>query len=177
VFPKRHKRLTVGLDFLRPHSRFCSPCAWAGRPTIAPRLRQARGQRPTDARESRSDAAASPPGSCPRGRGHRGRASPVWPSWSRRCHEVTSSLSPAVPPACYKQRSRAVCSGQSRSLRHGEQLGPSSRDLAHCSNPKLHGMQGVTAGIGLAVPTGRSGPVRRDQKRPRRTASAFGADQ
>ena len=34
-----------------------------------------------------------------------------------------SSFSPAVPPACHKQRSRAVCSGQPRSLGEGRDAG------------------------------------------------------
>jgi hypothetical protein len=37
-----------------------------------------------------------------------------------------SSSSPAVPPACHKQRSPAVCSGQSRSLREGRWAGRTS---------------------------------------------------
>ena len=50
-------------------------------------------------------------------------------------------------------------------------------DLQWGRSPKLHGMQGVTAGIGLASPP--AGPVLFAETRsaPRRTASAFGADQ
>ena len=63
-------------------------------------------------------AAATPPDSCPPGAGHRGRASPFYASWE--------PFSPAVPPACHKQRSRAVCSGQSRSLQTTVALGSGS---------------------------------------------------
>jgi hypothetical protein len=54
-----------------------------------------------------------------------------------------SSFSPAVPPACHKQRSRAVCSGQSRSLEAGRCAGLRLPDLGWGRRPKLHGMQGV----------------------------------
>jgi hypothetical protein len=47
----------------------------------------------------------------------------LWPSWSRRRHVDASSFLPAVPPACHKQRSPAVSSGQSRSLREGRHGG------------------------------------------------------
>ena len=51
-------------------------------------------------------------------------------------------------------------------------------DLGWGRRPKLHGMQGVTAGIGLAVPR-PADPVlvAEDGERPRRIASAFGAGQ
>jgi len=45
------------------------------------------------------------------------------PSWSRRRQARASSFLPAVPPTCHKQRSRAVPSGQSRSLGHGRWAG------------------------------------------------------
>jgi hypothetical protein len=45
------------------------------------------------------------------------------PGWSRRRHEIPGSSSAAVPPACHKQRSRAVSSGHSRSLRGGRWTG------------------------------------------------------
>jgi hypothetical protein len=63
-----------------------------------------------------------PSGSWSRGGGHRGRASPFWPSWSRR-HIDASSFLPAVPPACHKQRSPAVSSGQSGLLEGDRWLG------------------------------------------------------
>ena len=47
-------------------------------------------------------------------------------SWSRRRQVRASSFSPAVPPACHKQRSPAVSSGQSRSLRGGRWAGRAS---------------------------------------------------
>jgi hypothetical protein len=71
-------------------------------------------------------AAASPRGSCPRGGGHRGRASPLRAAENRNLQVRASSFSPAVPPACHKQRSRAVCSGQSRSLETTVALGSGS---------------------------------------------------
>jgi hypothetical protein len=45
---------------------------------------------------------------------------------SRRRQVGASSSAPVVPPACHKQRSPAVCSGQSRSLRAGRWAGRSS---------------------------------------------------
>jgi hypothetical protein len=47
----------------------------------------------------------------------------LWTIWSRRRQVRASSFSPAVPPACHKQRSPAVSSGQSRSLRYGRCAG------------------------------------------------------
>ena len=58
--------------------------------------------------------------------------------------------SPAVPPACHKQRSRAVCSGQSRSIGGGRWAGLRLPDLGWGRRPKLHGMQGVKADCGGA---------------------------
>jgi hypothetical protein len=59
--------------------------------------------------------AASPPGSCPRGGGHRGRGLTCGRAGSRRRRvRGASFFSPAVPPACHTQRSPAVSSGQSR---------------------------------------------------------------
>jgi hypothetical protein len=68
-------------------------------------------------------AAASPPGSCPRV-----GASPRTGLPLSRARAITirwgaSSFSPAVPPACHKQRSPAVSSGQSRSLEDGRWTG------------------------------------------------------
>jgi hypothetical protein len=58
------------------------------------------------------------------------------------CGQVRApSFSPAVPPACHKQRSRAVCSGQSRSLEAGRWAGLRRPDLGWGRRPKLHGMQ------------------------------------
>ena len=69
-------------------------------------------------------AAASPPDSWPQGGGsprtgltHRTSWEPVAATCER------SSFSPAVPPTCHKQRSRAVHSGQSRSLPEGRSAG------------------------------------------------------
>ena len=73
--------------------------------------------------ESPDPPAASPPGSCPRGGGHRGRASPSTRAGSHRRQVGASSFSPAVPPACHKQRARAVCIGHSRSVRGGRWAG------------------------------------------------------
>jgi hypothetical protein len=44
-------------------------------------------------------------------------------SWSRSGQGRAPSFSPAVPPACHKQRAPAVSSGQSRSLRGGRRAG------------------------------------------------------
>jgi hypothetical protein len=95
-------------------------------------LQELRGQRHTHTHthtvefESPDPPAASPPGSCPRGGGHRGRASPSTRAGNRYLQVRASSFSPAVPPACHKQRSRAVCSGQSRSLETTVALGSGS---------------------------------------------------
>jgi hypothetical protein len=47
-------------------------------------------------------------------------------SWSRRLQVEASSFSPAVPPACHKQRARAVSDRKSRSFREavGLDAGP-----------------------------------------------------
>jgi hypothetical protein len=67
------------------------------------------------------------------------------PGWSRRRQARASSFVSAVPPTCHKQRSPAVRSGQSRSLRGGRWAGCPVSDLGWGSRPKLHGMQEVKA--------------------------------
>jgi hypothetical protein len=54
---------------------------------------------------------------------HRGRVSSCGRAGSRRRQVEASPSSPAVPPACHKQRARAVTSGQSQSLRGGRWAG------------------------------------------------------
>jgi hypothetical protein len=58
-------------------------------------------------------AGASPPGSCPRGGGHRRRALPSGRGESRRREVRALSFLPAVPPACHKQRYPADSHGHS----------------------------------------------------------------
>jgi hypothetical protein len=70
-----------------------------------------------------SPGCREPSGLCPRGGGDRGRASPFGRAGSRRRQVGAPSFSPAVPLACHKQRSPAVRSGQSRSLRGGHWAG------------------------------------------------------
>jgi hypothetical protein len=71
--------------------------------------------------------AASPSGSCQRCSGHRGTGLTLRGELgSRRCQVEVSVFSPAVPPACHQQRSRAVCSGQSGSLQTTVALGAGS---------------------------------------------------
>jgi hypothetical protein len=62
---------------------------------------------------------------------------------SRSSHVRAPSFSPAVPPTCHKQRSRAVSSGQPRSLEAGRLAGAPVPDLRWGRSPKLHGMQGL----------------------------------
>jgi hypothetical protein len=45
-----------------------------------------------------------PPGSCPRGGGHRGRASPAGRAGNHRRQVQATSFSRAVPPTCHQQR-------------------------------------------------------------------------
>jgi hypothetical protein len=63
------------------------------------------------------------PGSCPRGAAYRGRASPCGRAGSHRRQVGAGLFSLTVPPACHKQRSPAVSSGQSRSLEGGRWSG------------------------------------------------------
>jgi hypothetical protein len=96
----------------------------------------------------RSEGRVSPPAAAsPPALGHEAVVTEagltLWLSWSRRRHVDASSFLPAVPPACHKQRSPAVSSGQSRSFREGRHGGVSAPDLRCWSRPKLHGMQGV----------------------------------
>ena len=80
--------------------------------------RNARGLRDRQAFEvefeSPDPAAASPPGSCPRGGGHRGRASPSTRAGNRYLQVRASSFSPACHP-------RAISSGHERyvAVNHG----------------------------------------------------------
>jgi hypothetical protein len=74
---------------------------------------------------------------------YRGRASPSGWVGSRYRQVRAASFLPAVPPACHKQRSPAVSSGQSRSLEGGRWAGLNGSDLGWGRRPKLHGMQGV----------------------------------
>jgi hypothetical protein len=69
--------------------------------------------------ESPHPAAASPPGSCPRGGRSPRTGLTLQASWEPSPPGTSIVVSPVVPPACHKQRSRAVCSGQQRSLRQG----------------------------------------------------------
>jgi hypothetical protein len=71
-------------------------------------------------------AAPSPPGSCPRGVVTEDGPRPLRELGSVYLQVRASSFAPAVPPACHKQRSRAVCSGQSRSLETTVALGSGS---------------------------------------------------
>jgi hypothetical protein len=67
-----------------------------------------------------------------------------------------SSLSPAVPPACHKQRAPAVSSGQP--LNRTRPVGRAhAADLGWGRSAKLHGMQGVRARFAeeLACPSPR----------------------
>jgi hypothetical protein len=97
----------------------------------------------------RRATAASPPDSCPRGRGHRGPASLFWPSWSRRRHlrtiVVLAGRATDVPEA-------AVTNGMQRSTtvtpRRPMGWAPVS-DLRRGSRAKLHGMQEVRPATGL----------------------------
>jgi hypothetical protein len=74
--------------------------------------------------ESPHLAAASPSGRLPTRSGSPRTASPSGRAGSRR-HQVGRAWSflAAVPPACHKQRSPAVCSGHSRSLEGGRWAG------------------------------------------------------
>jgi hypothetical protein len=68
--------------------------------------------------ESLHPAAASPSGSCPRGDGSP-RTAHLLAELEPSSPCGSSSFSSTVPPTCHKQRSPAVCSGQSRSLGEG----------------------------------------------------------
>jgi hypothetical protein len=111
-------------------------------------------------------AAASPPGSCPPGGGHRGRASPSTRAGNRYLQVRASSFPPAVPPASHKQRSRAVCSGQSRSLETTVALGSGSLTWGGEAETAWHA-RGQGLGSALLCPAGRSGPCRGGWERPR----------
>jgi hypothetical protein len=112
------------------------------------------------------------PGSCPRGVAYRGRASPCGRVRGRRCQVEATSSSPAVPPACHKQRSPAVCSGQSRSLGEGGWAGrtPLTWDGGEARNCM------ACKGSGVQIPSAPpqvSGPLRRrpPANRPPRAAN------
>ena len=92
-------------------------------------------------------------------------------SWGRCSQVRASTFSPAVPPACHKQRSPAVSSGQSRSLEAGRWAGRRLPDLGGGRRPKLHGMQGLMALIGLAVPGPPIGPWSPRTRAPQASAT------
>ena len=75
-----------------------------------------------------------------------------------------SSFSPAVPPACHKQQSRAVCSGQSRSLRDGRWAGRRSLTWGGGGGRNRMACRGSPARIDPAVP---GWPRRRPPAMPR----------
>ena len=68
-------------------------------------------------------AAASPPGSCPRGGGRRGPSHPVSELGAVATRWAVWSFLAAVPSTCHMQRSPAVTSGQPRSLEAGRWAG------------------------------------------------------
>jgi hypothetical protein len=98
-----------------------------------------------------------------RDNGHPGTGLTLRPSWSRRRQARAWSLVPAVPPTCHKQRSRAVSSGQSRSLRGGRDAvympltwsAGGGRNCMACKESRL--------GSALPCPAGRSGPFAEDR--------------
>ena len=100
--------------------------------------------------ESPDPAAATPPGSCPPGAGHRGRSSLFYASWeplpSDAGHVVLAGRATRVPQA-------AVTSGIQRTVTV-TQTGPIGwahiPDLGWGRRPELHGRQGVRAGCGGA---------------------------
>ncbi len=118
--------------------------------------------------ESPDPAAATPPGSCPPGGGYRGRASPSTRAGNRYLRVRASSFSPAVPPACHKQRSRAVCSGQSRSLETTVALGSGSLTWGGGGGRNCMACKGSRLGSALPCPAGRSGPCRGGSEHHRR---------
>ena len=65
-------------------------------------------------------AAASPAGSCPRGRGHRGRAAPKRSGWGQPRGQVPASSSTAVPQACHSQQ---VLNGPERTTTDNHEAG------------------------------------------------------
>jgi hypothetical protein len=95
------------------------------------------------------------PGSCPTRSGSARTGLTLRSSWSRRRQVGASSLAPAVPPTCHKQRSRAVCSGQSRSLQGGRWARRPS--LTWCGGGDRNCMDGGNGARGLAVLTGCGG--------------------
>jgi hypothetical protein len=70
------------------------------------------------------------------------------------------SFSPAVLPACHKQRSRAVCSGQSRSLGEGCLAGRTALTWPVLAPRNCMACKGSRLGSGLAVPRRPIGPAR-----------------
>ena len=81
----------------------------------------------------------------------------VRPGWNQWAQPNTGHPRRLCHLACHSQRSQAVCSGQPRSLGEGQWPGLNGSDLGWRRRPKLHGMQGVKAGIGRAR-LGRSCP-------------------
>jgi serine/threonine protein kinase len=131
-FPAQHRadddicRLTARLDYrwASQLDLLIERCT-SNDPSMRPRMREVAGELDAGSNCGRRSggrvsppAAASPPASWPRGGGHRGRASPSGELEAVAARCGASSFSPAVP-ACHKQRSPAVSSGHSRSLRGG----------------------------------------------------------
>jgi hypothetical protein len=136
-----HCMLTVcSRDWLTPPRTGRDGCLWGSSQGPGRRADFAAGE---SSKERRSND------SCPQGVGHRGRALPSGRVGSRRSHVGASTFSPAVPPTCHKQRSRAVSSGQPRSLRGSPLCWAHAVDLGWGRRPKLHGMQGVKACLEL----------------------------
>src|SRR4029453_10581864 len=90
-----------------------------------PQIRETAGERPGEGSTRQHygrragvraslPAAASPPGSCPRGGGHRRRASPYGLGGTGDTTGCSASSSTAVPLACHSQKSWTVPSGQPR---------------------------------------------------------------
>jgi hypothetical protein len=147
-------------------SRHVSECNGHERTRPVPRNRRSGGQdsgyqgAPEEPGQSSVSlpAAASPPGSCPRGAGHRGRASPFRRAGSRRCHVraivVLADRATHVPQAAVTssiQRTVTVTPRRPVGRAHVPDLGWGRR-------PKLHGMQAETAwhardqGVGFIGP-------------------------
>jgi hypothetical protein len=70
--------------------------------------------------ESPYSVAASPPGSCPRGGGHRGSASPLSELGAVAAGWGSVVFSPAVPPACHKRLYATKRGERLPALRSGE---------------------------------------------------------
>jgi hypothetical protein len=125
--------------------------------------------------ETPHPVAASPPGSCPRGGGSPRTGLTLQASWSRHRQDEHRCSCPAVPPACHKQRSPAVSSGQPRSLREDRcaahrPLTCGGKAARHCMACKCS----PPASLCRARPA-RSCSWSRMTERRRRAASTVGA--